>query len=237
MKQPSYNDFFYFSYIAKNPSYGFATYKDPVSGGVRGYVIGKDKNGQPIYKYWHFNYDSQRIKRVGKEERDLEGNLAHEFLRNAPACMGSENGEYVAGSQTGYYFKEINTAKDAKQAVDTRRKVIEAQATALALKGQELQDIATYIGVSDPSEEVQRHRVLDFSSNEPTRFMDLVNDKTLKVRSFIRRAINAGILKEEGRLISWDTKTIGSDEDEAVATLMKDDKLKNAIQVHLSKVG
>jgi len=238
MAKTNYGDFHYFNYIALNPSYGFATYKDPVTGSARGYVIGLDKNGQPIYKYWHFNYDSQKIKRVGKEERDLNKQLAYDFLREAPACMGSQNGEYFGeGKQTGYFYKEINTAKDAKEAVDSRKNLIKAQAAALELKGQELDDVASYLGVFDVSADEKTHRVLDYSSNEPTKFLALLEDKTLKLRSFIRTAVSRGVLKEEGKAVYWELKQIGADEEDAVATLMKDDKLKKAIETNLSKVG
>lgn len=238
MAQKNYGDFHYFNYIAMNPSYGFATYKDPKSGSARGYVIGFDKNNQPLYKYWHFNYDSQKIKRVGHNEKDLNGQLAYDFLREAPACMGSENGEYFGeGKQTGYFYKEINTAKDAREAIDSRKNLIKAQAAALDLKDQELDDIASYLGVFDLSPDEKSHRVLDYSTNEPTKFLALLSDKTLKTRSLLRRAVSQGVLKEEGRMLSWESKVIGADEDEAVAALMKDDKLKKAIETHLSKIG
>ena len=238
MAKTNYGDFHYFNYIAMNPSYGFATYKDPKTGSARGYVIGYDKNNQPIYKYWHFNYDSQKIKRVGKDEVDLNKQSAYDFLRDAPACMGSHNGEYFGdGKQTGYFYKEINTAKDAKEAIDSRKGLIKAQAAALELKGQELEDVAGYLGVFDVSDDEKSHRILDFASNAPTKFLELIEDKTLKVRSLLRKSVRQGVLKEEGRMISWESKPIGADEDEAVATLMKDDKLKKAIETHLSKIG
>lgn len=238
MATKNYGDFHYFNYIATNPSYGFATYKDPETGSVRGYVIGFEKNGTPQYKYWHFNYDSQKIKRVGKNEVDLNKQLAYDFLRQAPACMGSQNGEYYGdGKQTGYFYKEINTAKDAEEAVDSRRNLIKAQAAALDLKEQELNDIASYLGVFDVTPAEKRHRVLDYSANEPTKFLALLEDKTLKLRSFLRTGISKGVLKEEGKAIYWESKQIGADEDDAVATLTKDDKLNKAIEVNLTKIG
>ena len=62
-KQKDYSEFHYFAYIANNPAFGFSTYRDAETGMPTGYVIGYDKLGRPEYKFWQFNYDSQRMER------------------------------------------------------------------------------------------------------------------------------------------------------------------------------
>lgn len=237
MAQTNYGDYHYFYYLGSNRHYGFATYRDPSTGRVRGYVEARDKNNQPVYKYWHFNMDSLRIKRVGKNEIDLDGQKAVDFLRGAPSCYKSPNAETVGDKQVNCFYKEVDEAGDAKAVVDTRRGLIKAQNAALELKGQELIDIANYIGVFSKEDEILTQRVLDFSSNQPTKFLEMVKDPTIKVRSLIRRCVNSGVFKEDGLMISWETKTIGNDENEAVATLMKDQKLLDAVKTHLAKFG
>jgi len=236
-KNLNFGDYHYFSYIARNPSYGFSTYGDSKTGMPVGYIKGYDKQGQPLYEYWQFNYDSQRIKRVHKDQKDKTGLSAVEFLRNSPACVGSINGDYVNDIQTGFFYKEINEAKDARDAVDSRRLVIEAESKALQLKGAELEDIAAYIGVFDPSPEVLQHRVLDFSSNAPKKFLELLGDPSIKVRALIRRAIIGGVIKKEGLIHMWDAKMLGANEDEAVSMLIKDEKLKKAVELHIEKIA
>lgn len=237
MAQVNYGDFHYFYYLGNNRHYGFATYRDPVTGRQRGYVEAIDKNGQPVYKYWHFNMDSLRIKRVGKLEKDLNGQLAVDFLRDAPSCYKSKNGEFVADKQVNFFYKEVDEAGDARDVVKTRKLGIDAQSAAVNLSGQELIDIATLIGVFSEKDDILTHRVLDFASNQPTKFLEMIKDPTVKVRSLIRRCVNANVFKEDGPMITWETKIIGIDENEAVANLMKDAKLLEAAKASLARFG
>lgn len=233
----NFGDYTYFSYIANNKSYGFATYTDPKTGLSRGFRIGRDDKGNPIYKKWRFNNDSMRIIRVGKDEQDLDGQKALDFLRESPECLDSPNGAYVGDSQVLVYFKENNNAKDAKNAIASRVVVIDAQNAALKLKGEDLVDFAAIIGVFNEDEDIMIHRVLDYASNRPQEMLNYVKDPTRKVKSLISRAINAGVFRVDGKQILWEGKTIGGDEDDAVSNLVKDDKLRKAIELNLSKFG
>lgn len=233
----NFGDYTYFIYIANNKSYGFATYRDPKTGLTRGFRIGKDDKGQPIYKKWRFNNDSMRIVRIGKDEVDLDGQNAIEFLRNSPECKGSPNGAYVGDSQVLVYFKEMNEAQDAKNAVDTRKLSIEAQNEALKLKGNDLVDFAAIIGVFNADPDIMTHRVLDYASNFPQKMLEYVGDPSRKVKALLQRALNAGVFNIDGKQVKWEGKIIGADEDDAVSTLLKDEKLKKAIELNLSKFG
>lgn len=237
MAQTNYGDFHYFYYLGSNRHYGFATYRDPETGRQCGYVIGKDKNNQPIYQYWAFNMDSLRIKRVSKKEKDIDGKLAVDFLRNAPSCYKSTNGEYVGEKQVNFFYKEVDEAGDAKAVVATRKLVVDAQHEATHLNAEDLQDIANLIGVWDTREEIQQHRVLDFSANQPSKFLELLKDPTRKIRALIQRCVNRGVFKQDGPMITWETKTIGIDENEAVANLMKDAKLLSSVKNYLANFG
>lgn len=233
----NFGDYTYFIYVGNNPRYSFRTYTHPETGAVHGYVIGYDKNREPIYKEWYFDYSGKRQIRVGASEVDKEGKKAVDFLRSSPECHKSENGHYVQGSQVLVMFKELNEESDAKAAVDTRAIIVEAQAKALKLKGQELRDIAAIIGVFNESEAVLTHRVLDFAANYSERFLKLVDDPALKVRSLVKRAINAGVFKVDGKMVRWESKTIGADEEDAVSALVKDEALLKAVKTNLEKFG
>lgn len=233
----NFGDYTYFVYLGNNKRYGFQTYKDPVTGQTIGYVIGKDDKGHPIYKRWSFNFDSQRQIRVGKEEKDLNGRLAVDFLRNSPECYGSPNGYIDNGVQVFAYFKEVNAAKDAEVALESRTVSIKAQSHALNLKGQALIDLAAVIGIFHNDEEVLRMKVLDYASNFPKKYLELIDDPSQKVKALLQKALNAGVFNKDGRQIKWENKLIGADEDEAISTLMKDEKLKKAIETNLAKFG
>ena len=88
----NFGDYVYFIYLGNNKTYGFMTYTDPTTGNQRGYRVGSDDKGRPIFKKWRFNNDSMRIVRVGTGEIDLDGKSAVDFLRNSPECKGSKSG-------------------------------------------------------------------------------------------------------------------------------------------------
>ena len=234
----NFGNYAYFYFLGGNPSYSFRSYNDPNTGMEVGYVTGYDKNKQPIYKSWYFDNGSKRQIRVSKEEIDLTGRSAIEFLRNSPECYKSTNGAYdYNGKQLGAYFKEIDEDKDAVDAVSTRAIVVDAQAKALKLKGQKLTDVASYIGVFSDKDAIKVHRVLDYASNFPDKFLALVDDPSLEIKSLVKKALNDGIFKQDGKMIKWEGKTIGADEDDAVSALLKDAKLLDAVKVHLQKFG
>ncbi len=233
----NFGDYTYFVYLGNNKRYGFMTYRDPITGQTKGYVIGKDDKGQPIYKRWSFNYDSQRQIRVHKEEKDINGQSAIEFLRNSPECMDSPNAHMVNGTQVLAYFKELNQAKDAALALESRELAIKAQSMALNMKGVTLIDFAAIIGVFSPDEETLRLRVLDFASNYPKKFLEMVDDPSQKAKALLKKAINASVFSLDGKQIKWEGKLIGADEDDAVSNLLKDDKLRKAIELNLAKFG
>lgn len=233
----SFDNFVYFLYVGNNPNYSFRTYVDPDSGMERGYLVGKTDKGLPLYKEWYFNYSSKRQIRVSKEEKDLNGQLAVDFLRNSPEYYGNQNGHYVDGKQVLFLFTEINEEKTAKEAVATRARVFMAQKRAYDLKGQQLKDIASIIGVFSDNEAILQHRVLDFASNFPDRFMSLVEDKTIEIRALVKKAINDHVFTVDGKIIKWEGKVIGADEDDAVANLIKEPKLKDIIEINLKKFG
>jgi len=242
MKPQDFSNYIYFVYLGNNKTYGFRNYVDKETGLERGYCIGYDKNQQPIYKEWVFDNESRRQVRVSNTEKDKTGQLAVDFLKSSPECMDSPNGRYVEGEngepkQVLIYFKEVNQSKDAKIALESSRTKFEAQRKALEIKGEELVEMCSLIGIFDKEEEIMTMKLLDYASNKPKQFLDLSNDPARKVRALIRRAIQATVLSTDGKLIKWEGKVVGADEDDAVSNLLKDEKLKKGIEHNLAKFG
>jgi len=234
----NFGEYRYFCYVGNNASYSFRNYVDPITGMECGYIMGYDKNRNPILKNWEFDNQTKRQIRVHVNEKDKEGKNAAEFLLNSPECYKSVNGKYIdGGKQVAFLFREIDTEGDAKDAISTRARVIKSQAKALDLKGEELKEIANIIGVFNDSEAVLSHRVLDFSSNFPDKFIELIDDPARKVKALIKKALHDNVFKLNGRMIMWEGKQIGADEDDAVAALSKDEKLLKAVKLNLEKFG
>lgn len=241
MKQPDFSKYVYFVYIGNNKTYGFRNYTDHESGLERGYVIGYDKNNQPIMKEWVFDNGSRRQIRVSADEKDKTGQLAVEFLRNSPECAGSPAGRYVdegeSKKQVLVYFKEINEAKDAQLALDSRKISIDAQMKAMSLKGIELEEIASLIGVFSKEEEILTLKVLDYAHNRPADFLKMHDDPTRKVKALVSKGLHTTTLTQDGKMIKWEGKVVGADFDDAVSNLVKDEKLKKAIESNISRFG
>lgn len=241
MKTKDFSKYVYFAYVGSNGHYTFSTYTDAETGELVGYVIGRDKNGQPLYKNWEFNADSRNQVRVRENEKDKEGKLAIDFLRRHPECGNSPNGHYLGDGedkkQLLVYFTEINEEKTANDAVSARKLVIDAQNAALALKGKDLDEMAAVIGIFTDKESLKVHRVLDYSSNYPQKFLELLNDPKRKVLATLRKGVNSGVLVQDGRMIKWEGKLVGADEDDAVSNLLSDDKLRKAIELNIEKFG
>lgn len=233
----NFGDYTYFVYIGNNKSYGFQTYNDPKTGLSKGFIVGRDSKGNPIYKKWRFNNDSMRQIRVGKDEQDVDGQNAIEFLRNSPECMGNPNGHYVEGSQVLTYFKELNEGKDAAEAVKVRKDMLTVQNAVLALKGEKLRNFAANIGVFNDDDNILVHRALDFASNYPTRALEFLEDPSSDVKALVKKALRNQVFSLDGKQIKWEGKLIGADEDDAVSSLLKDEKLKKAIEINLAKFG
>lgn len=235
----SYDDyvFFIFDPTRMNKKFGFRTYNDKKNNEC-GYVMGVDKDGSPLYKKWSFDRDSRRTIRVHKDEVDKNGQKAVDFLRNSPECAGSPNGTYLAnGTQIDHYFKEVDDTKDAKKALDILLVKSSAITKAASIKGQDLIDVCAMIGVMNKPEEVMRFKLMDYAQNFPEKLLGLVEDPTRKVRSLIRRGIEASVFVKDGPMIKWEGKIIGADEDNAVANLLKDKALLDTVDEVIKKLS
>lgn len=238
MAQPkTFANYAYFRYTGSNPKFSFRSYTDKTTGSARGYRIGVDK-GNPVFKQWEFDSMTRYQIRVSLDEHDLDGQRAVDFLRSSPECGGSDNGHFMDnGEQVLVYFKEINEKKDADIAIEKRATIIEAQKEALKLKGVELDEMAALEGLFEQDESIKLHRMLDFAANKPEAFLARLKDPSRAIRALINRGIASAVLVNDGRMIKWEGKLIGADFDDAVSNLLKDEKLKKAIELNIQKFG
>ena len=221
-----------------NRSFGFRTYTNEFGQEI-GFMDGKDSKGQPIYHRWKFDQDGARTIRVHKNKTDVsERKLnAVEFLRNSPNCKGSPNGAYsLYGTQTDIYFEEMNDEKTAREGLNAEVVRVDALNAALKVKGQDFVDLCALIGVFNKEESVMRFALVDFAKNKPDKFNELYHDPVRQLKSLIRRGVSANVITKEGRMLSWENKLLGVDEDDAVRALKTDENLFKALKAHLDKV-
>lgn len=232
---PNHGDYVVFQFIPGNVSFGFRTYTDAI-GQVRGFVEGKDKDGQPIYRRWKFDRDTRKIS-VHKNKTDLNNLNAVDFLRESPFCKGSPNGYYnLKGEQLEVYFEEVNEGRAAEEAIKFETMRLDAQNYAVAAKGQELIDLASMIGVFHPDEPVLKFSVMEYAKNKPASFMEIYNDPVRKLKSLIRRGVSSGIISQEGTVYKWENQLVGLDEDDAAKTLKDNEAMFKAIKAQIDKL-
>lgn len=235
----NYNEFVFFIFDPSrmNRSFGFRTYSDRKHNEC-GYVIGQDPKGAPIYKKWKFDHDSKRMIRVHVDEQDKNQQKAIDFLRNSPECYGSPNGTYLAdGKQIDYFFKELKEEADAEIASNILVNKAAAITEAANIKGQDFIDLCAMISVFNKPEPIMRHKLIDYAQNYPDKFLEVLSDPSRKVRSLVRRAVDANVFTKDGPIIKWETKIIGADEDTAVALLLKDENLMNTLNEVIKKLS
>lgn len=224
---------------AEGGSYSFNSYTDikgalGPSGARIIYDEGqKDRHGRPVGKYFALNQSHYNLQ-AREDQADTKGLLLYDFLRNHPDCEGSPNGTYIGDGedkiQLGVKFKLMNTAKDAQVALDAGIQKTKAQASALELDDNTLQEVAAHIGAFGEADELMRVKVYDWAGKRPKDYFEILHSGDRAVRAIIRKAIIDGIFRKQGEVIMWDNTVIGSNENSAVSTLLGDKRMLDALQ-------
>jgi len=222
------DNFVYFVLLNPNlAGYSFDSYED-AEGDLKFYSERRDQYGNPIKKRYKFA-KSQRVVRVPKKKKDEVA-----FLQNSPECYGSPNNK---GHRV--MFKRLDDDGDAQVAIDAIDLTIKAQAVAIRLSGTSLRDVAILCGASGSTESVLKYKCLQYAKQNPDGFLDIVTgvEREKGVRSLIRRGIGEKVVQKKGEMLVWKDETLGVDEDDAVKSLLKNAKLKEALELAVAKSG
>lgn len=200
------------------------------------YVISKDARGRDKGKFFTLS-QSHNAFMVNDTDTDLYGIRMYDFIANSPFCEGSPNGTYRKDNDTGdtvqtnVMFRLMNSEADAEIALEADIRRSKAQLSAAEIDEQTLLEIATLgLGRTGDPDKVMRHAVVQWAGKRPQDYFDVLDSGDRPIRSAIRRALSDKIFEQKGSLIYWGQTLIGPDEDTAVATLMKDEQLLNALK-------
>lgn len=240
---PDFNKYVYFALERNsNAAYSFTGFTNPETGLVEAIYKGRKDPNTGIDIPHRFRFDrSHRSIRVGKNEKDINGNSVVEFLRKFPECKdsvyGSYHGEGKDRAQTNVWFREVNDGKDAQISVEAKTAKIKAENTALELEGNDLKEMAMLCGEFRDDEGLQKHRVLEFAGADPESFMKLHNSPERSAKVLLTRALRAGLIIQKGTLYIWEEVTVGTNELNAISKLMEDKALAGAIEDNLKALG
>ena len=211
---------------------GFTGYQDENGEIVYLYMGQKDRNGDFVPRYFKFNR-AKRYLYVNRKEKDLNGKNVADFLRNHNLCEGSAANLYHKSKPM---FREMDEGKDAEVAINYKTLVLNAGNAALALDTTALKAAANLCGCFSESESTQRHRVMEYAGTEPQSFLDIIGAPDFSVRALIKGLINKGVIKREGTMLKWENTLVGTDENAAVAKLIGDEDLFNALSAKLTEL-
>lgn len=229
------NKFKYFVLIpeiaAKGGFVSFRTYTDHagvlkkgIGVGVQ-YVEGVDDKGKQKGKWFELS-QSRRTFVVREGQQDIQGISMYDFLKNSPDCEGSPN----AQPNSKPLFREMNEAKDAKVALDSGKNRIKAAASALDLDDDTLTEIAAHIGYFGDTDDLMRHRVVEWAEKRPEDYFEVLQSGDRLIRALVRKAIADGVFTKKGPVIHWETTVVGNSEDDAVSKLMQDKAMLDALR-------
>ena len=201
------------------------------------YVKNRNDRGQDVPYRFKLNESLARLM-VREYDKDYYGVTQYDWLKNYPGCEGSPYGSYTIDEngfkiQTGVIFRELNTKADAEVALKADKLRTDAQAEALALEEDVLQEVAAVLGHYGEPDAVMRLKVLEFAGKKPHEFKELMNAGDRGLRALVRRAIAEEVFTTKGSMIFWESTTIGADEDAAIARLMSDPTLTNGLKEKL----
>jgi hypothetical protein len=214
-------------------SEGFVT---PQKGFVK-YVVSKDDKGRERGKRFRFDESFRRLM-TRESDKDFNGITQYAWLKNYPQCEGSPYGEYRQDGngnvvQVGVFFRELNDARDAEEALKADELRIDAQSTAISLDEETLSEVGALLGHYGEPDKVMRLRVVEFAGKRPRQFKEILDSGDRGVRALIRRAQNEGIFKIKGSVIYWDNTVVGADEDAAVTMLLNESSMMSALKEKL----
>ena len=224
-----------FQFLSPNGGgWSFNTYRD-VDYNEQLIQIGVDRYQRPVAKRFAFKAGQTSLT-ISNTAKDINGRTWLQHFKESPFCQGSP----LCPDPKRAVFKEINIAKDAEVFMDTERLQFQAKEIVFKCSDEQLQKLANLTSCFSGDKMVQQRAVLGFAQNNPEGLIEAYNGDDLEVKSLIKRYIAEGILIREGSLIKWRTEgrgknlVVGVSEDEAIAKLMKDDKLLEGLKKHSS---
>lgn len=206
----------------------------------------KDKQNQPIGKAFSVNQSHYKLQ-AREDQKDVTGKLLVEVFKNAPFCLGSPNGVYtdpdggyVPAEEVKNYknnlikikngeiiqhnvkIKELDDELDAKLALETGMKRVEAQMSVGQIDAETLTEIAAMIGEFDKPEKTLRLKVFEFAGKRPLDYFKHLGAGDRSVRAVIRIALDKGILNRKGDVYYWKESMLGHNEDAVVSAMGAD---------------
>ena len=158
---------------------------------------------------------------VNNDMKNVKTMKISEYLLKSGYCVG----EFCKVP----IFKLIDEDKDAKEVVDIKTFRIEAESAAVALKGDDLREMANMLGEFSDDKNRQKRMVLEFAGKNPQAFTKLLEDPNRSVKALVQKAIKAGIMRKAGKVVTWEKEVTVAG---GVGTIMELIRIRHTPNLH-----
>ena len=179
--------------------------------------------------------------RVGDSDEKFDSSIPEhrlkiEFLKAQPqVAFGVTN--IKAKSEYVLFTREEEAVK-ANQVKKSKR---EAYSLFEKLTLQDRVELLEMIGVKSAglTADIVEDKLSDFVEEYPTKFVAMVEDPTRKYKTFVRQALDRGILSLDGGAVMYNEIILGFDIDSAAIKLFSEEqaKTREAIKIQLKEFG
>lgn len=179
--------------------------------------------------------------RIGDSDEKFDSSIPEhrlkiEFLKAQPqVAFGVAN--IKAKSEYVLFTREEEAVK-ANQVKKSKR---EAYSLFEKLTLQDRVELLEMIGVKSAglTADIVEDKLSDFVEEYPTKFVAMVEDPTRKYKTFVRQALDRGILSLDGGAVMYNEIILGFDIDSAAIKLFSEEqaKTREAIKIQLKEFG
>ena len=118
-------------------------------------------------------------------------------------CSWNRSSKFRTPSKNAF-IERIDEGKSSEANRAERRELMEALNAASSLKKDELKAVAASLGMNTNKEEsILRDRIEDYAETNPSEFMLIAKQKTNKIQSILREAVDLQIVKHEPNLAKF----------------------------------
>ena len=100
-------------------------------------------------------------------------------------------------------FKQISKSKTATLELEKSRKEVTAMLWAAQATQPEMMTVATVLGLEVLEDDIMRHQAMEFAKANPEKFMAVVDDPLLSVKSMYMLAKKLNVIIVDGQQVKW----------------------------------
>lgn len=221
--------------------FSFRTYTDTAGALQQGtgrsvqFTTSRDQRGLDRGKFFKISQQHNAIL-CNDTDRDLNGVLMFDFIKNHPNCLGSPNGTYVIDDEgnkvhANALFKLMDSEGDAEVALEASMNSARAVVSVDEIDEQTLSEVAgVALGMYGKPDKMMKHALVEWARKNPNDYFKHLKSGDRFLRAIVRKAIADGIFTVKGSLIFWNETMIGTDEDSAIKTLVDDQKMLEGLK-------